>query len=139
MIDLHSPPVYIEIAQTQTPGPPLQLVPSENQPPSPPPPAPAQSEPQQPQSSSQPPQIDVTPLDVGRYLPHTALFATIVVTVVPPTGTVEIYTPGFEGSPAVFKGPKTSGEIRLNGPTVYVHLENGATGYDVEYLSWREP
>ena len=139
MIDLHPPPAYIQIAQKETPGPPgppLQLVP--NQGPPQPPPAPDQSQ-RPPPSESQPAQVEVTPLDVGRYLPHTALFATVVVTVVPPTGTVSIYTPGFEDTPAIFKGPKTSGEIRLNGPTVYVHLENGATSYDVEYLSWREP
>jgi hypothetical protein len=81
----------------------------------------------------------VTPLDVGRYLPPTATYATIIVTVVPPTGTVEIYTPGSEGAPVIFRGPKTAGEIRLNGPTAYVRLKNGATSYEVEYLSWREP
>ncbi len=137
MIDMHPPPAYIQIAQKETPGPPLQLVPRQSQPP---PPAPDQSQPQQlPPSASQPERLEVTPLDVGRYLPPTALSATIIVTVVPPTGTVAIFTPGFEDSPAIFKGPKTSGEIRLNGPTVYVHLENGATGYEVEYLSWRAP
>jgi hypothetical protein len=61
------------------------------------------------------------------------------VTVVPPTGTVEIYTSGFDDTPVVFKGPKSAGEIRLNGPIVYVHLKNGATAYEVGYLSWREP
>ena len=99
-------------------------------------PAPAQSQPQP--SDSQPAQVAVQPLDVGRYLPPTALYATIIVTVVPSTGTVSIYTPGFEDTPVIFKGPKTAGEFRLNGPTVYVHLQNGATGYEVEYLSWRE-
>src|SRR5580700_743892 len=119
MIDMHPPPAYIQIAQKQTPGAsqPLQLVPSH----------------------IQPERIEVTPLDVGRYLPPTATYATIIVTVVPPTGTVEIYTPGSEDSPVVFRGPKTAGEIRLNGPTAYVRLKNGATSYEVEYLSWREP
>jgi hypothetical protein len=141
MIDMHPPPAYIQIAQKPTPGAgqPLQLVPS--QPPQPPavPPAAAQSQPQPPPSDSQPEQIEVTPLDVGRYLPPTATFATIIVTVVPPTGTVEIYVPGSEDSPIIFRGPKTAGEIRLNGPTAYVRLKNGATSYEVEYLSWREP
>jgi hypothetical protein len=142
MIDMHPPPAYIQIAQKQTPGvgQPLQLVPS--QPPQPPgaPTAPAQSQPQPlPPSDSQPEQIEVTPLDVGRYLPPTATYASIIVTVVPPTGIVEIYTPGSEDSPVIFRGPKTAGEIRLNGPTAYVRLKNGATSYEVEYLSWREP
>jgi hypothetical protein len=142
MIDMHPPLAYIQIAQKPTPGvgQPLQLVPS--QPPQPPsaPPAADQSQPQQPPpGDSQPERIEVTPLDVGRYLPPTALYATIIVTVVPPTGTVEIYTPGSEDAPVIFKGPKTAGEIRLNGPTAYVRLKNGATSYEVEYLSWREP
>jgi len=143
MIDMHPPPAYIQIAQKPTlgVGQPLQLVPSQPpQPPSAPPPPPAadQSQPPPP-GDSQPERIEVTPLDVGRYLPPTALYATIIVTVVPPTGTVEIYVPGSEDVPVIFKGPKSAGEIRLNGPTAYVRLKNGATSYEVEYLSWREP
>jgi hypothetical protein len=144
MIDMHPPPAYIQIAQKPTPGvgQPLQLVPSQPQPPSAPaapspPPAADQSQPSP--GDSQPERIEVTPLDVGRYLPPTALYATIIVTVVPPTGTVEIYVPGSEDAPIIFRGPKTAGEIRLNGPTAYVRLKNGATSYEVEYLSWREP
>jgi hypothetical protein len=140
MIDMHPPPAYIQIAQKPTPGvgQPLQLVPSQPQQPAAAPPAAEQSQPPPP-SDSQPEQIEVTPLDVGRYLPPTALYATIIVTVVPPTGTVEIYVPGSEDAPIIFRGPKTAGEIRLNGPTAYVRLKNGATSYEVEYLSWREP
>jgi hypothetical protein len=143
MIDMHPPPAYIQIAQKETPrvGQPLQLVPSQPpQPPaaSPPPPATDQSQPPPP-GDSQPERIEVTPLDVGRYLPPTALYANIIVTVVPPTGTVEIYVPGSEDAPVIFKGPKTAGELRLNGPTAYVRLKDGATSYEVEYLSWREP
>ena len=145
MIDMHPPPAYIQIAQKETPraGQPLQLVPS--QPPQPaaaplPPPAPDQSRPPPPPPGDiEPERIEVTPLDVGRYLPPTATYATIIVTVVPPTGTVEIYVPGSEDAPVIFRGPKTAGEIRLNGPTAYVRLKDGATAYEVEYLSWREP
>ena len=140
MIDMHPPPAYIQIAQKPSPGAgqPLQLVPSQPPQPQAAPPAPNQSQPPPP-SDSQPERIEVMPLDVGRYLPPTATYATIIVTVVPPTGTVEIYTPGSEDSPVVFRGPKTAGEIRLNGPTAYVRLKNGASSYEVEYLSWREP
>ena len=144
MIDMHPPPAYIKIAQKPAPGvgQPLQLVPSQPQPPAAPatpPPPPAADQGQPPPADSQPERIEVTPLDVGRYLPPTALYATIIVTVVPPTGTVEIYVPGSEDAPVIFKGPKTAGELRLNGPTAYVRLKNGATSYEVEYLSWREP
>jgi hypothetical protein len=148
-IDAPSPPPYVQLAQA--PASPLKVVPSQT-------PAPAQRQPQQPiqaigpglyppeQPAQAPPsaeapsdQIEVTPLDVGRYIPSTALYATLIITVTPPTGIVEVYTPGFEASPVLFKGPKTGGEIRLNGPTVYVHLANGATGYSVQYLSYRAP
>jgi hypothetical protein len=143
MIDMHPPPAYIQIAQKPTPGAgqPLQLLPSQPPQPAaapPQPPAVDQSRPP-PSGDIEPERIEVTPLDVGRYLPPTALYATIIVTVVPPTGTVEIYVPGSEDSPVIFRGPKTAGEIRLNGPTAYVRLKNGATSYEVEYLSWREP
>src|ERR1700719_1765637 len=140
MIDMHPPPAYIQIAQKPTPGAgqPLQLVPSQPPQPQAAPPAPDQSQ-LPPPGDSQPERIEVTPLDIGRYLPPTALYATIIVTVVPPTGTVEIYVPGSEDAPVIFRGPKTAGEIRLNGPTPYVRLKNGATSYEVEYLSWREP
>jgi hypothetical protein len=141
MIDMHPPPAYFQIAQKETPraGQPLQLLPSQPPQTQAMPPAPDQSQLQPPPSDSQPERIEVTPLDVGRYLPPTALYATIIVTVVPPTGTVEIYVPGSEDAPVIFRGPKTAGEIRLNGPTAYVRLKNGATSYEVEYLSWREP
>jgi hypothetical protein len=143
MIDMHPPPAYFQTAQIPAPGAgqPLQLLPSQPPQPAgatPPPPAVDQSRPPPP-VDVEPERIEVTPLDVGRYLPPTALYATIIVTVVPPTGTVEIYVPGSEDTPVIFKGPKTAGEIRLNGPTAYVRLKNGATSYEVEYLSWREP
>src|SRR5271169_1627328 len=116
MIDMHPPPAYIQIAQKPTPGvgQPLQLVPNQP-PPLAAPPAADQSQPQPPPpGDSQPERIEVTPLDVGRYLPPTALYANIIVTVVPPTGTVEIYVTGSEDTPVIFKGPKTAGELRLN-------------------------
>jgi len=94
---------------------------------------------QAPTVASPPLAIEVLPYDIGRYLPHTAQSATIIVTVTPPTGTVSVYTPGLESAPVVFHGPKTSGEVRLNGPTIYMHLEDGATGYEVEILNFREP
>jgi hypothetical protein len=147
-IDVPSPPAYVQLAQA--PDSRLKVMPSQA-------PTPAQSQqqpiqaigpglypPEQPaqappSAEASPDQIEVTPLDVGRYVPSTALYATLIITVTPPTGIVEVYTPGFEASPVLFKGPKTGGEIRLNGPTVYVHLANGATGYSVQYLSYRAP
>jgi hypothetical protein len=97
---------------------------------------PAQAPPPEPVPTAA---IEVIPYDIGRYLPHTAESAAIIVSVTPPTGTVSVYTPGLENAPVAFKGPKASGEVRLNGPMIYLHLEDGATGYEVQILSWREP
>ena len=149
-IDAPSPPAYVQLAQA--PASPLRVVPSQT-------PAPGQGQSQPPiqaigpglypppEQQSAPAslpdaeteQVEVTPLDVGQYVPWNALYVTLIITVTPPTGTVAVYTPGFEADPVLFRGPKTSGEIRLNGPTVYVHLQNGATAYAVQYLNYRVP
>jgi len=91
------------------------------------------------QAEAQPEAHEVKKVDVSKYLPPTAVSATIVVTVTPPTGAVVIYSPGREGAPAVFKGPKSVGEIRIDGPFVYVALLDGATEYSIQYWNWREP
>jgi hypothetical protein len=31
------------------------------------------------------------------------------------------------------------GEVRLEGPYLYVKLIDGATGFEIQYLRWREP
>lgn len=93
----------------------------------------------QPNEAEQPEQHEVSELNVGKYLPSTAVSATVIVTVLPPTAAVRIYTPGYESAPALFRGPKSVGEIRIAGPIVYVELLAGATEYEVQYLSWREP
>jgi hypothetical protein len=91
------------------------------------------------QAETQPEAHEVTKLDISKYLPVTAISATIIVTVTPPTGAIMIYSPGYEGAPALFKGPKSVGEIRIASPFVYVELLSGATDYRIQYLSWREP
>ena len=82
---------------------------------------------------------EVTELNISKYLPSAAVSATIIVSVTPPTGAVMIYTPGYEGAPVLFQGPKSIGEIRVSGPIVYVELIAGATEYRIQYLNWREP
>jgi phage protein D len=91
------------------------------------------------QAEAQPEAHEVTEVNISKYLPPNAVSATIIVTVTPPTGAVMIYTPGYEGSPVLFKGPKTVDEIRVSGPVVYVELLAGATGYQIRYLNWRAP
>jgi hypothetical protein len=82
---------------------------------------------------------EVTELNISKYMPPAAVSATIIVTVTPPTGAVMIYTPGYEAAPVLFKGPKTTAEIRVSGPVVYVELLSGATEYRIQYLNWRQP
>ena len=109
MIDVYPPAQYYHLAQAET-------------------------EPQAPPETH-----EVTELNISKYLPTTAVSATIIVTVIPPTGAVMIYTPGYEAAPVLFKGPKSVGEIRVSGPIVYVELLAGATEYRVQYLNWRAP
>ncbi len=91
------------------------------------------------QAETQPEAHEVTEVNISKYLPPTAVSATIIVTVTPPTGAVMIYTPGYEKAPVLFKGPRTVGEIQISGPSVYVELLSGATSYEIRYLSWRIP
>ena len=91
------------------------------------------------QGDVQPP-LQISPpakVDVSRYLPHTAVAVTIIVSITPPTGAAIVYTPGYENYAVVFKGPRASGEIRLVGPYIHVKLVDGATAFEIQYLNWR--
>jgi hypothetical protein len=82
-----------------------------------------------------------TPIQVNvmRYIPHTAVSVTMLVTVTPSEGAAFIYAPGYEDQGTLFKGPRSIGEIRLAGPIVYVKLYGGATRFDIQYMNYREP
>jgi hypothetical protein len=88
----------------------------------------------EPEAEAPPVKIDVT-----RYIPHTALEISIIVTVTPPTGAALVYAPGYENQATLFKGPKSGGDVRLAGPFIYVKLLAGATSFQIQYLRWREP
>ncbi|MBV8839116.1 MAG: hypothetical protein JO000_21490 [Alphaproteobacteria bacterium] len=112
MMDLPPPAIYLHLAQAET---------------APQPEAPA------------PLDIPPTKVDVGRYVPLTAIEVTMIVTVTPPTGAALVYAPGYEQYATLFRGPKSGGDVRLTGPFVYVKLIEGATGFEIRYLRWREP
>ena len=112
MVDISPPAIYLQLAQAET---------------APQPEAPGEVE------------IPPAQVDVGRYVPLTALEVTIIVTVTPPTGAALVYAPGYEKYATLFKGPKMGGEVRLSGPFIYVKLIDGATGFDIQFLRWREP
>jgi hypothetical protein len=78
-------------------------------------------------------------VDVFRHIPTTATRVIMIVTVLPPTGSALVYAPGYENYAVLFKGPKSSGEVRIAGPFLYVQLIDGATTYDIQYLGWNEP
>ena len=92
----------------------------------------AESEPETP--------VEPTPIqvDVTKYIPESATEVTILVSVTPPTGTALVYAPGYEGNGTIFKGPRSIGEVRLAGPTIYVKLY-GATSFDIKYINYRQP
>jgi hypothetical protein len=111
MIDMSPPAIYLHVAQAET---------------APQPEAPAEVE------------IPPAKVDVGRYVPPSAIEVTIIVTVTPPTGAALVYAPGNEKYATLFRG-KMGGEVRLGGPYLYVKLIDGATEFKIQYLRWREP
>jgi hypothetical protein len=110
MIDM-PPAIYLQVAQAET----------------------------EPQPEA-PAEVDIPPtkVDVGRYVPPSAIEVTIIVTVTPPTGAALVYAPGLEKEATLFRG-KMGGEVRLGGPYLYVKLIDGATEFKIQYLRWREP
>ena len=78
-------------------------------------------------------------VDVTQYIPPTAVSVTMIVYVSPPSGAVLAYAPGSEDAPVLFKGPASTGEIRLSGPLVLFQMIGGATHFDIQYLNWRSP
>jgi hypothetical protein len=110
MLDMYPPAIYLQLAQAQTEQP-------------------ADAQPVEPP----PVQVDIT-----RYIPHTAVEISIIVTVTP-SAAVLIYAPGYENQATLFRGPKAGGDIRLAGPFIYVKPLSGATDFQIQYLRWREP
>ena len=74
-------------------------------------------------------------VDVMRYIPPTAVSVTILVTVSPPGGAVLAYAPGSENAPVLFKGPASTGEIKLSGSFVLFPMIGGATRFDIQILT----
>lgn len=94
------------------------------------------------QAEAQPeaPAVEPSPIkvDISQYVPDNALAVTMIVSVVPPTGTAVVYAPGYEKYGTIFKGPRSMEEVRLDGPIVYVKLY-GATSFEIQYTNYRLP
>jgi hypothetical protein len=93
----------------------------------------------QDQSESEAP-VEPTPIkvDVSRYIPAEASLVTIRLTLTPPTGQALVYTEGAEKYGTTFKGGSSLGDVRLDGPYIYIKLY-GATGYSIQYINYRLP
>jgi hypothetical protein len=77
-------------------------------------------------------------VNVSKYIPETAMAATLIVTLTPPSGQALIYAPGHENDGTLFRGPRSIDEVKLNGPVIYVKLY-GATKFDIQYTNYRQP
>jgi hypothetical protein len=84
--------------------------------------------------------VEPTPIkvDIRKYIPENAISIVAIVTVNPPTGMAVLYAPGQEDNGTLFKGPKSIGEIRVDGPFIYVKLY-GASAFDIQYVNYRQP
>ena len=76
-------------------------------------------------------------IDVSKYAPTTAIGATMIVTLTPPTGSAVIYAPGNENDPILFKGPRSINEVSLNGPVLLIKLYD-ATSFNIQYVNFRQ-
>jgi hypothetical protein len=126
IMDMHPPPAQMQVQmqvygqQAQSaPSQPLQIAPTEDQ----------------LQAPVEPVSIKVK---VSDYIPPAATSATLIVTLTPPTGQALIFTEGSENYGTVFKGGRSVGDIRLDGPYIYVKLY-GATSFDIQYINYRVP
>ena len=129
-MDMHPPPAYVQLAQTQRA--PLDILPS---PPAQPAPPAAPAAPDEPAPPVEPTPIKV---DVSRYIPEAATTATIILTLTPRTGQAYVYTEGSEDNGTVFKGGSSVGEIKLDGRYIYVKLY-GATSFSIQYINYHVP
>ena len=126
-MDMQPPPAYVQaFAQTDT-----QVRPDVRL-------AQADARPQQQQGDQQPVEPTPVKVEVSSYIPAGATSATIILSLTPPTGQALVYTEGSETYGTVFKGGRSVGDIRLDGPYIYVKLY-GATSFDIQYLNYRVP
>jgi hypothetical protein len=118
-MDMHPPPAYVQAHPQAHPQAYVRL-------------AQAETEPEAP--------VEPTPIkvDVSKHIPAEANIVTIIVTLTPPTGQALVYTEGNEKYGTVFNRSGAVGDIRLDGPYVYIKLY-GATSFSIQYVNYRVP
>lgn len=114
-MDMHPPPAYVQVH--------VQLAQAEEQ---------SQDEPEAPVEPA-PTRVDIT-----QYIPAEATSVTILLSLTPPTGQALVYTEGNESSGTIFKGGRSVGDIRIDGPYIYVKLY-GATSFNIQYINYHVP
>jgi len=119
MMDMHPPAAQVQIHVQAHTRAHVQLVQAEGEPAAP---------------------VEPTPIrvEVRKYIPAEATIVTMIVTLSPPTGQALVYTEGAEKYGTVFRGAKSVGDLRLDGPYIYVKLY-GATSFDIQYINYRTP
>ena len=95
----------------------------------------AQLDADQPEAPVKPTPIRI---DVGKYIPDTAITVTMIVTLDSDAASALVYAPGDEKRGTLFKGRRTIDEVRLDGPALYIKLY-GATKFDIQYITYRMP
>jgi len=76
-------------------------------------------------------------IDVSKLFPANAVSGEVRVTVVPPSGSVLIYSEGKVDEAVRFKGPATQSAIPLSGGMLYVKKVDGATDWTLEVIKWQ--
>jgi hypothetical protein len=76
-------------------------------------------------------------IDVSKLFPATAVSGEIRITVVPPSGSVLIFSEGKIDEAVRFKGPASQATIPLSGGLLYVKKVDGATDWTLEVIKWQ--
>ena len=87
------------------------------------------------QAESETPQPEQ--IDVSKLFPANAVSGEVRVTVVPPSGSVLIYSEGKIDEAVRFKGPASQGTIALSGGMLSVKKVDGATDWTLEVIKWQ--
>ena len=74
-------------------------------------------------------------IDISDHAPSTAIGLTVTITIQPPTGVVFVYS-SRSLDPIKFNGPRTTKEVPIEGPKIFVQLVQGAKSYHIEFDGW---
>ena len=73
---------------------------------------------------------NVQAVDISQFAPPTAIAITVTISTWPPSGVALVYSLKAT-DPIVFKGPRSTRDVPIYGPRIYVQLVGGATQFDI--------